>query len=75
MSNSETHTVSMPPDFWVGIDEIASNEHSTRSAIIQDSVKAKLSANDDKGRRYRLFDIVFMLLLFVIILLLVMVIT
>lgn len=68
MSNSETHTVSMPSELWKIVDGHADSNRTSRSNVFQDAIKNYLL--NDKERKYRIFDIVIVLLLFVIILLL-----
>ena len=69
MSNSETHTVSMPSELWKVVDVHADSNHTSRSNVFQDAVKNYLLSG--KKRKYRVFDVIIMLLLFVILLLLV----
>ena len=73
MSNSETHTVSMPSELWKLVDDHAVSNHTKVSQVIQDAIKNYLLDNE-KGKRFRVFDFLLLLLLFVIILLLMVVI-
>ena len=73
MSNSETHTVSMPSDLWKLVDDHAVSNHTKVSQVFQDAIKNYLLDNE-KGKRFRVFDFLLLLLLFVIILLLMVVI-
>ena len=69
MSNSETHTVSMPSELWKLVFDHAKSNHIKYSEVFQSSVKNYLLSG--KERKYRIFDVIIMLLLFVILLLLV----
>ena len=65
MSNSETHTVSMPSELWKVVDVHADSNHTSRSNVFQDAIKNYLLSG--KERKYRIFDVIIVLLLFVII--------